>query len=200
MMHVSVGKRRALGKVVGKGKGNTDLAFAEVYAKCKVTDLGEYGLGRAVGGSGSAVQQWSIPAGNEIQEGTFLYIANDQASFEAFFQKSATYVSPAVDNDGTDGTDALELYHHGTVIDRFGDPDGVPATAVSSWFFTHGWGYRRCGTDAHADGWDVRMFDFTEITHDCSSHGSCSQPMPNAVLCWCNRQHSTSCVLSCSCR
>lgn len=135
----------------------------ELYATCTVYDLSAYGLGRAnPGGSGSSGQSYTFPS-DTVAAGTYLWASSESDEFSAFMGFEPTYVNPAATI--LSGTEAVELYMEGHVIERYGE-----ATYSSSppWSFVDGWAYRISNGTAVGLGGD-HAFDMNEWTVNAGS-------------------------------
>lgn len=113
----------------------------ELYVLSDIADLSEYGIGSANNGGGSVGVEFTFPAVSATA-GSFLYLANAEVEFGAFFSFDADFV-----DDGSmaiNGDDAIELFRNGEVVDVFGeinvDGSGRP------WEYEDGWAYRVNGT------------------------------------------------------
>jgi hypothetical protein len=114
--------------------------FVEAYAACAVLDLSAYGLGRAnAGGGGSGGQSYTFPA-DAVAAGSSVWISAESSQFEAFMGFAPTYANPAA--TVLSGTEAVELYLEGRVVDRFGEPSYNLTAGGPSWAFANGWAYR----------------------------------------------------------
>ena len=91
------------------------------------TTISVFGLGSANNGGGTDGQEFTFDA-VPASAGQFLYVANNEEDFLAFFGFAPDYVNSAANNNGDD---AIELFENGNVIDTFGEID-VDGTEYSA--------------------------------------------------------------------
>jgi len=124
------------GPLSGEPKG------IELLVREDIADLSVYGISTASNGGGSDGIEWSFPAVSAT-EGEYLYVANDTASFRAFFGFGANFEDFG-DACNFNGDDAFELFEDGKAIDVFGEID-VDGTG-EDWEYTDSWAKRVPGT------------------------------------------------------
>lgn len=157
----------------------------ELRALTDIADLSAYGLGAANNGGGTDGEEFTFPA-DAVNAGDFIYVASEVPEFTAFFGFAPDYTTSAM---GINGDDAVELFHNGTVIDVFGDPDVNGDGEV--WDYTDGWAYRVSSTNA-AVPFDSANWMYSglggldgESTNDTAANpvpiGTYSNPVSNTV-------------------
>jgi hypothetical protein len=125
----------------------------ELYAICTVYDLSIYGLGRAKsGGSGSSGQSYTFPS-DAIPSGTYIWASSELDEFSAFMGFAPTYANPAATI--LSGTEAVELYMEGHVIERYGEPSYNDSFGDPSWSFVNGWAYRVSNSTVGLSGYQA---------------------------------------------
>ena len=78
----------------------------ELHVACAISDLGDYGLGKATNGGGSGAQSFTFDAG-PAQAGSFLYVSyGSGGEFEEYFGWAPNATSSAAN---VNGDDAVEL-------------------------------------------------------------------------------------------
>lgn len=123
----------------------------ELYAIGNITDLSQYSISIASDGAASAgghTPDFTFPTSVAIPAGTFIYVAEDAASFSEFFGFGPNYTSAAMN---IDGNDAVELYLDTLLVDLFGNralvsgPTDYPDPLIVSggWAYDTGWAYRK---------------------------------------------------------
>jgi hypothetical protein len=149
------------GVISGPLDGSLPQAI-EFYATCAVYDLSLYGLGRAnSGGFGSSGQSYTFPS-DTITAGTYIWASSESNEFDAFMGFAPTYVNPAATI--LSGTEAVELYMDGHVIERYGEPS---YSSSPSWSFVNGWAYRVSNGTVGLGG--DQAFDASEWTVNAGS-------------------------------
>jgi len=107
----------------------------ELYAINSIPNLSEYALGSGNDGQETTLQ-------GSLDAGRFLYVTNDATSFETFFLITADLVGAAA---VLSGSEAIELFRQGEVVDVFGNTTIDNGTATP-WNYVDGWAYRRDAT------------------------------------------------------
>lgn len=161
---------------------------AELYAHCPISDLGEYGLGRAVNGGGAGESPTlTLTSGVTVDAGAYLYVSYEVSGFVQYFGFAPNVTGGAL---YVNGDDAVVLYHSvasgssWTIVDTYGDPD-VDGSSTP-WEYADGWGYRNSATHASAvwdaTSWRVSGKDALDATDCASSHSlaSCADAFPLA--------------------
>ena len=128
------------GVIDGPLAGGQPKAVA-LKALADISDLSAYGLGSANNGGGSDGEEFSLSG--SANAGDFLYVADEATDFTAFFGFAPDVTAGAA---AINGDDAIELFHNGAVVDRFGQID-VDGTG-EPWEYQDGWAYRADGTPA----------------------------------------------------
>eukprot|EP00934_Nitzschia_sp_Nitz4_P008221 Nitzschia sp. Nitz4//scaffold24_size164493//37517//38496//NITZ4_002313-RA/size164493-processed-gene-0.223-mRNA-1//-1//CDS//3329544069//8211//frame0 len=118
----------------------------ELYAPCDISDLSEYGIGLSKNGAPSNGQEFKFPAGTTVAAGSFIYVANDAATFASFMLDLPDYTVSTVANNN--GDDVLELFRDEVVIDAYGTI-GTDGTNTA-WDFKDGWAYRKDNSKPNA--------------------------------------------------
>ena len=144
------------GVVDGPLPGGSPKAI-EVYVLSDIADLSVFGLGSANNGGGTDGQEFTFDA-VPASAGQFLYVANNEEDFLAFFGFAPDYVNSAANNNGDD---AIELFENGNVIDTFGEID-VDGTG-QPWEYMDGWTYRINGTGPDGVAFDLNNWSFSGI-------------------------------------
>lgn len=141
------------GVIDGPLTGGTPKAI-ELFALDDIADLSVYGIGVANNGGGSDGLEIALPAQSALA-GDFLWVASEAVQFQAFFGFAPTVADSAAT---INGDDAVELYHHGAVVDVFGDIDvdgnGQP------WEYLDSWAYRLDGTGPSGGGFVLGDWSF----------------------------------------
>ena len=93
----------------------------ELHALTAIADLSQYALGvaasrDALNAGGPAFTFPAVP----VAAGTFLYVTDTDAGFQAFFGFAPTYVSASI---AADGDEAVGLFHQGALFDTFADDE-----------------------------------------------------------------------------
>ena len=134
----------------------------ELFATCTIYDLSAHGLGRAnTGGSGSSGQSFTFPS-DTVAAGTYLWVSSESDEFSAFMGFEPSFVNPAATI--LSGTEAVELYMEGHVIERYGEPT---YGSSPSWSFVNGWAYRNSNGTVGLGG--DQAFDMNEWTVNAGS-------------------------------
>ncbi len=143
------------GAVDGPLSGGTPKAM-EIYVRNDVADLSDCGVGSANNGGGTDGQEYTFPKGDSAKAGEFIYVATEDANFNAFFGFDPDYTDGAL---SINGDDALELFCGGAVIDTFGDieQDGTG----QPWDHVDGWAYRVNGTGPDGAAFDLKAWTFS---------------------------------------
>jgi hypothetical protein len=82
-----------------------------------------------------------------VEEGTFVYVANKESEFHAFFGFTPTYSGTSVVN--FNGDDAMLLFNQDSVVDVIGN--GNQTAVDGGWGYQDGWLYRRNNTEPDGD-------------------------------------------------
>ena len=189
--HMSLGMT---GTVTVQGPVSTDLLLTgvfdgplapgalpkgiELYVLNDIADMSEYGIGSANNGGGSDGVEYTFPAVSATA-GSYLYLATESASFEAFFGFQPDFVDDGTSSSvSINGDDAIELFHNGTVVDVFGeinvDGSGQP------WEYMDGWAYRLDGTGPDGSTFVLSnwMFSGIDVYDPVLVNADANPPMP----------------------
>ena len=152
----------------------------ELFATENIEDLGAFGIGSANNGGGSDGVELQLSG--SIAQGDFLYIATEEANFNAWFGFNPDLVDDRA--VAVNGDDAIELFYDSTkafsgseiVVDVFGDIDG----SGSDWKHTDGWVYRKDFTGPDGDMFDINNWIFSGVDafEGFSSNSAATKPMP----------------------
>jgi len=123
------------GVVDGPLSGGTPKAI-EVYVASDVPDLSIYGLESANNGAAASGPEFTFPA-IPATAGQFLYVATEDANFNAFFGFFPNFISGVA---SINGDDTIVLYENAAIVDVFGEI-GVDGTG-EPWDHLDGWAYR----------------------------------------------------------
>ena len=147
----------------------------EIRVLANIDDLSTFGVGSANNGNGSAGVEFTFPA-DSAQAGDVIYVASEEAQFNAFFGFAPNYTSSAVN---INGDDAIELFMNDEVIDLFGDIN-VDGTG-QPWEYLDGWAARNASASPSAV-FNIAEWTFsgTNALDGETSNDTASTPIPVA--------------------
>ena len=130
----------------------------ELFVLCDVSDPSDYGLGTANNGGGSDGEEFTFPSSILWKRGDSLWVSYESSaypnSFDDFFGFAPNHTAACL---YVNGDDAIELYHRGEIVDRFGNSTYSNSPA---WSYANGWAYRAQGSiatgDWAADDWYIQ--------------------------------------------
>jgi len=118
----------------------------ELFVLCDIPNPSDYGLGTANNGGGTDGEEFTFPSSGLWKRGDFLWVSYDSPSypnsFDIFFGFAPNHTAACL---YVNGDDAIELYHKGKIVDRYGNSS---YSNSPTWSYANGWAYRAQGTIA----------------------------------------------------
>ena len=121
--------------------GGSDGKAVVVQATDDVADLSVYGIGVANNGGGTDGQEYTFPV-MSLDSGQVLWAVRSEEAYLAYFGDDLGMYVVASSDVSQNGDDAIELYHNGTIVDIYGDPD-VDGSG-QDWEYLDSWAFRNC--------------------------------------------------------
>ncbi len=149
------------------------LSGVELYALNDISDLSAYSLGTANSGGGTDGIEVQLQGGS-LAAGESYFIVEDSIRFSKFFDFYPEQEHFAL---WINGDDAIELFHHATLIDVFGEQD-TDGTGTE-WEYIEGWAYRRSNTGPDGDVFQIDNWTFSGIELlDGTMNNTSTNPYP----------------------
>jgi plastocyanin len=149
----------------------------EIYTISDINDPGLLGIASVNNGTGSSgTPEYTLPEGDPIPAGTYIYLSQEESNFTDFFGFAPDYVDEG--SMSINGDDAVELYFDGVVIDVFGDVD--MDGSMTDWEYMDGWASRNPGSGPDGNTFVLDNWGFSGVgaLDGASDNASADTPVP----------------------